>query len=63
MARALGSSGGEVNINEIDYVEDSTVVDARCVLRKGAKAGVGASVNAGAAPVGIAYPDAAAQKR
>lgn len=36
--RATGMTVREVNIAEIDYVEDSTLVDARCVARKGAPA-------------------------
>lgn len=38
--RATGMTVREVNIAEIDYVEDSTLVDARCVARKGAPATV-----------------------
>ncbi len=36
--RTTGMTVREVNIAEIDYVEDSTLVDARCVARKGAPA-------------------------
>lgn len=60
--RTTGMTVREVSISEIDYVEDSTLVDARCIARKGSGgAQQGGAAQPGAVQAGTMQQGGAAQ--